>query len=648
MIVATAGHVDHGKTSLVKALTRVDTDRLPEEKKRGLTIDLGFAYLPLASGPTIGFVDVPGHERFIHNMLCGVAGIDFVLLVVAADDGPMPQTREHLAILDLLGVSRGAVVLTKIDRIEAIQIAGVQAEITRLLAPTTLAGVPIFPVSTMTGEGLADLAAHLAAAAHGFPARDASGNFRLAIDRCFTIAGAGLVVTGTVMSGRVAAGDPVRVQLAGAGARVRSIHAQNAQAREGHAGQRCALNLAGIEGSKAQIARGDWVVAGAVPAPVRRIDARLRVLAEEKQPLRHWTPVHVHLGAAEVTGRIAVLEGPGVAPGESGRVQLVLERPIGALRGDRFIVRDQSAQRTLGGGRVIDVFAPPRGRAKPERLAYLAAMEQDDDQAALAALLNESPHGLDLDRFAANRNLSPESAARVFALQPMKSISTLAFSTSHWASLREKAVASLADWHRRFPGAVGPAEDRLLQGSGLRLPRAAHSAIAAELVRESVIVREGTGVRLPIHQARLDPADAALWRDLRPRLAQGELRPPTVHELAGAMSLDPAKLESALARIARLGLLVRLSRNRFFLPEMLQRLGEIAEAQARESGGPLTAAAFRDRSEIGRNLAIEVLEYFDRVKFTRRVGDGHVLLRAAREAFGRESHPGGAPGLQIR
>ncbi len=648
MIVATAGHVDHGKTSLVKALTGVDTDRLPEEKRRGLTIDLGFAYLPLEGAPTIGFVDVPGHERFIHNMLCGVAGIDFVLLVVAADDGPMPQTREHLAILDLLGVSRGAVALTKIDRVEPGRIDEVSVEIARLVSPTSLAGAAIFPVSTVTGEGLAGLAAHLADAARDLPARDPNGNFRLAIDRCFTIAGAGLVDTGTVMSGTVCLEDQVRVLLAGASARVRSIHAQNAPAREGRAGQRCALNLAGIDGSRAAIARGDWIVQGGVPAPVRRIDARLRVLPDEKHALKHWTPVHVHLGAAEVTGRVAVLEGSAIAPGESAKVQLVLERAIGALRADRFIVRDQSAQRTLGGGRVIDVFAPLRGRAKPERMAYLAAMERDDDATALGALLDLSTGGLDLERFAANRNLSSAKAASVFAGQPMKLASRIAFSNAHWSSLRETALAALTDWHRRFPAAVGPAEDRLLDGCGVRLPREAHAAVAAELVREGAIVREGTGVRLATHQAMLDPADAALWRDVRPRLEEGDLRPPTVHELAAATGLDPAKLESALARMARLGLLVRLSRNRFFLPDMLRRLGEIAEAQARESGGPLTAAAFRDRSEIGRNLAIEVLEYFDRVKFTRRVGDGHVLLRAAREAFGRESHPGGAPGLQIR
>ena len=404
MIVATAGHVDHGKTSLVKALTGVDADRLPEEKRRGMTIDLGFAYLPLASR-VVGFVDVPGHERFVHNMLCGVPGIDLALLVVAADDGPMPQTREHLAILDVLGVSRGVVALTKIDRVPPERVNEVAAETSALLATTSLAGAPVFALSSVSGAGVDSLKDHLEKAARETELRGAQGNFRMSVDRCFSIAGAGLVVTGTAMSGEIALGDEVRALLAGANARVRSIHAHNAPAKNGRAGQRLALNLAGIEGRK-PIARGDWIVRGEVPPPVRRIDARLRVV--DPRPLAHWTPVHVHLGAAHVPGRVALLECAAIAPGESARVQLVLDQPIGALRGDGFVVRDQSARRTLGGGAVIDVFPPPRGRAKPERLAWLAAMELDDDAAALRALLVRAPAGVGLARFAANRNLQGE------------------------------------------------------------------------------------------------------------------------------------------------------------------------------------------------------------------------------------------------
>jgi len=618
MIVATAGHIDHGKTSLVKALTGIDTDRLPEEKKRGMTIDLGFAY----SG-RLGFVDVPGHERFIHNMLAGVAGIDFALLVVAADDGPMPQTREHLAILDLLGIGRGAVALTKIDRVPPERIPAVRFEIEALLSGTSLAGAPVFPLSALSGAGVAALKEHLEQAARQTASRDTQANFRLSVDRCFTIAGAGLVVTGTGMSGEIAIGAEVRALLAGMSARVRSIHTQNAPAARGRAGERIALNLAGLEG-KAPIARGDWIVAGEVPPPVRRFDARLSVVSEPG--LKNWMPVHLHLGAADVLARVAVLEGKEIAPGKAALVQLVLDKPIGALHGDRFIVRDQSARRTLGGGRVIDVFPPPRGRARPERLAWLAAMEMGDHDPALAALLDLSPGGVDLARFAANRNLP---AARGWR-----------FSDAHWRALRDRALANIAAWHARLPDIVGPPEDRIAEG--LRLPRDVMVRLADELAREGLIVREALGVRLPSHRVELSPADSALWKRIEPLLEKSGLRPPPVGELALLCQTDSKKLEAALSRMARLGLAVRVSKNRFFLPSPLKNLQRMAQDMA-GAGGTITAAGFRDRSGIGRNLSIEVLEYFDRIKFTRRVGDAHVIT-----AQGRDSHPGGAHGLQIR
>lgn len=639
MIVATAGHVDHGKTLLVKALTGVDTDRLPEEKKRGLTIDLGFAYLPIGAGQTIGFIDVPGHERFIHNMLCGVAEIDFVLFIVAADDGPMPQTREHLAILDLLGVRDGAVALTKVDRVAPDRVAEVESGIAALLAGTTLADAPIFPVSAITGAGVEELKDRLVRAARKCRPRAANGNFRLAIDRCFSVVGAGLVVTGTAVSGSLAVGDQVKVLLAELPARVRTIHAQNAPSKTGRAGQRCALNLVGADIKNDLIRRGDWIVTGDVPEPARKIDARLRILESEQQALAHWTPVHVHLGAADVTGRVAVLEGSGISPGQSGLVQLVLDRPIGALHGDGLIIRDQSARRTIGGGRVIDIFPPVRGRAKPERLAYIRAMEGEDEEVALASLLEEAANGLDLSKFAANRNLTSDEAARLFERVPMKSIATEAdlfgFSPAHWDGLKATILPALAAWHRRAPDTVGPAEDRILYGTSIRLPREAAVAITAELAREGVIIKEGMGVRLPTHRPKLNPADVGSWRKVAPLLDESALHPPTVREIAEATGDDPRKVESLLVRVSRLGLVVRLAQNRFFRPSALRRLGEIAEDLAEESGnGLVTAAAFRDRSAIGRNLTIEVLEFFDRVGLTRRVGDAHEVLRPAADVFG--------------
>jgi selenocysteine-specific elongation factor len=586
VIVATAGHVDHGKTSLVRALTGVDTDRLPEEKRRGMTIDLGFAYRE-----GIGFVDVPGHERFIHNMLCGVAGIDFVLFVVAADDGVMPQTREHLAILDLLGVARGAVALTKIDRVPPQRIDEVKAEVIRLLGATRLAHAPVFPVSSVTGEGVGALLDPLQQAARATARRKAEGNFRLSVDRCFTIAGAGLVVTGTAMSGSVAVGDEVEVLLMGAKARVRTLHSQNAAVERGSAGERLALNLAGLD-AKARVARGDWIVRGAVPPAVHRFDARLDTL----EPLKHWTPVHVYLGAADVLGRVALLD-------DSGLAQLVLEQPLGAVHGERFILRDASARRTLGGGLVIDVFPPPRGRAKPERLAYLRASETPDHAAALESVLHLSPNGVDLARFAANRNLPAASGWR--------------FSDAHWKALRGRVLATLAEWHARSPDSPGLAEERLAKGISPE-PRL---KLVEELIRERLVARGPLGVRLATHRVELASADLALWKQLEPRLAG--LRPPSLAELAAASGVDARKVEAMLSRAERQGLVVRVSKSRFFLPSFLKKLQAMAEDLAH--GKNLTAASFRDRAGIGRNLTIEVLEYFDRIRFTRRVGDTHVI-----------------------
>ena len=374
MIIGTAGHIDHGKTSLVGALTGVDTDRLKEEKARGISIDLGFAYRTLANGARIGFIDVPGHERFIHTMLAGAGGIDYALLVVAADDGVMPQTREHLAILDLLNVSRGIVALTKSDLVPDERLMAAEIEVEGILVGTVLERAEILAVSSTTGEGIAELEARLSAAALEAGRRSAAGRFRLAVDRSFTIQGAGTVVTGTVLSGEVGVGDTVTVSPRGLMARVRSIHAQNEKAQRSRAGDRCALNLAGEGIGRDAIVRGDMVVDPTLHAPTARIDAELSVLASETKAIGQWVPVHLHHASCEAPARIVLLQDEPVAPDSRGFAQLVLDRPICAAVGDRFVVRDTSAGRTIGGGRFIDLRAPARRRRLPERRAQLEAM----------------------------------------------------------------------------------------------------------------------------------------------------------------------------------------------------------------------------------------------------------------------------------
>lgn len=644
MIVATAGHVDHGKTSLVRALTGIDTDRLPEEKQRNLTIDLGFAYVPLESGEVLGFVDVPGHERFIRNMLCGVAAIDYALLVVAADDGVMPQTEEHLAILDLLGVEAGAVAITKTDRVDPGRVDDVAEEVELYLDETRLAGAPCFPVSSVDGRGMDALKAHLEAVAGEVRRRPADGNFRLAVDRAFTVVGAGLVVTGTAFSGSVSVDDRLLLSPARIALRVRGIHAQDRKAESGRAGERLALNIVGPSLGKDDVARGDWVVAEEAHLPARRIDATVRILSDETRPVAHWTPVHMHLAAADVTGRLALLEARSLPPGESGLAQLVLDRPIGAMHGDRFVLRDQSATRTIGGGTVVDVLPPRRGRARPARLAYLKAVREPDAADALRAAMETAPDAVDLVKFVLARNLTEAAREDVFASADMVRLGDgerdVAFSRARWAELKSTVIAALARWHEGNEDAVGPTEANLRSAMEPRIAVDLLRLAIPELERDGVLVREGARVRLPDHRPKMTAADEALWSRLEALLEDGGVRPPLVSEIAEETGFDSRRIATFLGRAAKLGLVVGATKNRYYLPASLRGLADSLERAAAESpDGTVSAASFRDKAGIGRNLSIEVLEYFDKVRFTRRVGNERRILRPAEEAFGAVAGP---------
>lgn len=639
MIIATAGHIDHGKTSLVKALTGVDADRLPEEQKRGLTIDLGFAYESLDDDLVLGFVDVPGHEKFVRNMLAGVGAIDFAILIVAADDGPMPQTLEHLAILDLLGISVGAVALTKIDRVDETRRAEAAAEVAQLIDGTSLAGAPIFPVSGITGDGVVELKMHLVAAARSVLLRSRAGNFRLAIDRAFTITGSGLVVTGTVYAGQAAVGDRLMLTPQGIEVRVRAIHAQNKDSKSGLAGERCALNIAGPDLTKELVSRGDWIVSEAAHAPSDRFDARVRILPSEDRPLRHWTPVHLHLGAEDVSARVATLEDRTIPVGETGLVQIVLDKPIGALQGDRFILRDQSARRTLGGGVVIDPFSPARGRAKPERLSIVRGLEQTDAMAALETVLNHSPGGVDLNRFATGRNLTSDEAETAWRGAEMVKVGRqqrpIGLSRTHWAAVGDMMVESLRDWHAKWPDRPGPEEDRLRQVLSRRVSVDTFNAAVVELLKERKIARDGAQLALPNHRPAFSSEDSALWAEVKELIEAEGTRPPRLLEIAEAVDMDARPLGQFMQRAVRIGLLARVADNRYFLPSTLLVLGELAEGLAENSADEeFTAGEFNKKSALGRNLAIQLLEYFDKAGLTRRVDNKRRIVKPAARVFG--------------
>jgi selenocysteine-specific elongation factor len=662
MIVVTAGHVDHGKTLLVKALTGVDTDTLAEEKKRGLTIDIGFAYLPLSDLPSIGFIDVPGHERFIKNALCGLATADFVLLLVAADDGPMPQTREHLAIIDLLGIKQGAIVISKVDSVPAARVDAVRRELEMLRVSTQLESWPVFAVSAVSGEGVDVLRDALQVKAEvepgvGESARledDIETNFRMPLDRAFDIKGAGLVVTGTVFSGSITAGDAVTIAGSNLQLRVRGLRVHDAERDSGYSGQRCAINLSGNGLRKAQIRRGVWVTSPCVAAPITRFDAEIKIVNSALRPLRHWTPVHLHLGASQTTARVAVLGGGAIAAGKEGLVQLVCDHAIGAAFGDRLIIRDQSARHTLGGGRVLDIFPPLRGRAHADRLVWLQQMRQDEPLSALRGLLETSNNGVDLTQFIANRNLAIPLRAGPLQAEILQNLGLQAdeglvlnlegrrigFSTSIATAHANAILQGLERCHQRQPHAHSFTRAELRAQLQQKLsPRLLQGLTEWLQQRELVIVDgrvDGKGYALCARQADLNPREIEQWQLLESALLGNGLRPMTVAELMQTTQLSQSQLKPLIERLSRVGRVVKLSSSLLMLPASLSELQQLlGKLQERSNEGIFSVAEFRDACGIGRNRCIEILESFDARGITRRSGSGRCLLPSADASFAK-------------
>jgi selenocysteine-specific elongation factor len=623
MIVATAGHIDHGKTTLIKALTGTDTTHLPEERQRGMTIDLGFAGLALPAGGYIGFVDVPGHERFVRNMLAGITGVDLALLVVAADDGIMPQTQEHLEILDLLEVTEGTVALTKIDRVDAARLAEVTASVMQLLASTHLAGAPIFPVSAPHNSGIAALRHHLISRAAQASRHRHGALFRLPIDRSFVVEGAGLVVTGTIASGEVAVGDRLTLMPAGKPIRVRGLHAHQNPVESLGAGQRCALNLVSAELDRSQVARGDWIVAPQIAVSTQRLDVRVTPAAGAA--LKDGASIHFYHGAASTAGRLALLSRDSNLP----YVQIVLDEPVHALAKDAFILRHAGALKTLAGGIVLDPFPPIRGRRRPERTAMLAALDQPDPNSALSSLLAAAPDGIEVDRFVQAWNIRRDSALSLWSSVALARFDDRAYDAAQWRRGRETLVREVTRFHAAHPDSFGPSAAQLLRmdvgAGGPKFRR----AILSSLIHDKELVRDGAQVRRPTHEIELSASEKMLWRRIAPLLGP-DTRPMTVHDIASQQKLDLKTVHRVLLRAARAGYVVRIAAGRFLHKSAFLELAAKAETLAANSkGGLFVAAAFRDRSNLGRGISIELLEYLDRIGFTQRVGDQRRVLKPA-------------------
>jgi selenocysteine-specific elongation factor len=639
MIVGTAGHIDHGKTALVRALTGVDTDRLKEEKARGITIDLGFAYLPVPNGVPIGFVDVPGHEKFVHTMVAGAGGIDFALLVVAADDGVMPQTREHISIMDLLGLARGMVALTKVDVVSDERRQIVTAEINDVLAERSLAGSAIAPVSVVTGEGVDSLRDRLIEAARRADRHRSTHRFRLAVDRSFTLTGVGTVVTGTMLSGAVAIGDRVTVSPSGIAARVRSLHAQNRAVDRGQAGDRCALNLAGDGVTKDAIRRGDAVLDPELHAPTDRIDATLRLLATEPKSTTQWMPARLHHAAADVGARLVLLGDRPIAPGEQAYVQLVLDRPIAGAVGDRYVLRDTSACRTIGGGRFLDLRAPTRKRRTPERIATLDACSIEPPDGALMALARGGAGHVDLNVFARDRMLGLDDTNRLadaLGLVRIPFASTqAAFAEEIWTRVADTIHDKVAAQHADNPDLPGIGRERLRLALKPPMSSPLFTAVLHHLSDRQGVVLDGAWVRLREHQARLTAGDEAMWAVVRRLIDGGErFRPPRVREIAETVDGSETDVRRLFKSLSRLGKVDEVAHDHFFLRSAVGEMVETAaDLAAKAPTGQFTAAAFRDRLDNGRKVAIQILEFFDRHGVTLRRGDLRRINHHRRDLF---------------
>jgi selenocysteine-specific elongation factor len=608
MIIATAGHVDHGKTTLLQAITGVNASHLPEEKARGMTIDLGYAYWPQPDGRVPGFIDVPGHEKFLANMLAGVGGIDHALLVVACDDGVMAQTREHLAILQLTGKPTLTVALTKTDRVDAARIADVRQQVLDVLREYGFDDVSLFETAATQMQGIAELRAHLLQLAER--QQVSHQHFRLAIDRAFTVKGAGLVVTGTALSGEVNIGDTLWLTGVDKPMRVRGLHAQNQPVEKAHAGQRIALNITG-DAQKEELNRGDWLLAQQPGEPSERVIVELHCHA----PLSQWQPLHIHHAASHITGRVSLLE--------NNLAELVFDTPLWLADNDRLVLRDISARTTLAGARVVTLTPPRRGKRKPEYLAWLAKLTvaQSDAQALAIHLQREAVR---LSEFGWARQLNDTGLTELTQQFDLLKAGDSILSDKLATRWQEKLLTALAIYHDQHRDEPGPGRERLRR---IALPMEDEALVLAllEQMRGAGVIGSHHGwLHLPDHKAGFTEEQAVLWQKVQSMFGD---EPWWVRDLAQQVGADEQTMRVTLRQAAQQGMITAIVKDRYYRNDrIVQFAGLIRELDTEK--GSTCAADFRDSLNVGRKLAIQILEYFDRIGFTRRRGNDHLLRDA--------------------
>lgn len=630
LILGTAGHIDHGKTSLVKALTGTDTDRLKEEKARGITIELGFAHLELPGGIEFGVVDVPGHEKFVRAMVAGVAGMDLVMLVIAADEGIMPQTREHLDILRLLGVHSGLVALTKSDMVEPDWLPLVEEEVREFVAGTFLERAPIVPVSSKTGAGLDALKVELALLAEGAAEKKRDGAFRLPVDRVFTVAGFGTVVTGTLLAGEINLGDELELLPAGPCGRVRGIQAHGAKTDIGQAGQRLAVNLQGIDLDQAH--RGDVVVPLGLFRTTRRVDVRLDHLASAFRDLKHRSTVRFHSGTSEVTAQIILLEHDQLLPGSTGYAQLRLAEPLLLVSGDPYLIRATSPSITIGGGIVLDPFPPARRRRGEEALKLLESLDAAEHQKTCSLIVAQSLlSGVSFDEIILRSGIPRRQAET--ALQGLLATSAIVqmtreprifLSKEAHNTLKQLLLAELSGYLAANLLKDGISKEELKTRIPKRSDQRFFAPLLAELEKEGQLIAERDLVRLAGTRKAAAAQTSGLVSSISRALADKGIEPPTIRELAEVNQSSEKEIRDHLAVLTREGTVTRVSGEIFYDSAVLGTIREQLCSHLKAKG-EITPGEFRELTGLSRKFMIPLLEFFDSQKLTIRIGDKRIL-----------------------
>jgi len=634
IIVGTAGHIDHGKTALVRALTGTDTDRLPEEKKRGITIDIGFAEMETENFH-FGFVDVPGHERFVKNMLAGASGIDLVLLVIAADEGVMPQTREHFEICRLLGLKRGIVVLTKSDLVDDETLELARLDAAELVAGSFLESAPLVAVSSVSGKGVDELKAELMHSAAQFSSRSSAHVGLLPIDRTFTVKGFGAVVTGTLVTGEISDGAEMELLPSGRRVRVRGLQTHGRPVKTAHAGQRTAVNIAGIDHS--EVSRGMLLAEPGVISATQIIDSAIEMLESSPRPLRTRQRVRVHIGTAEVFARVLVLNETGeVAPGESGYVQLRLESATASYAGERFIIRSYSPQRTIGGGQVvIPVAVKHRKRDITETREFLRKLALSFDQNAAFVRLIVMAAGA---KGVSVRHLRSQTgwteaitkASIAAAADSIEQMGDLLIGSAIVSMLMSNAGSTLANFHRKEPLAAGMPRETFREQAFGQIPNDLIDAVVVRLTSEGKIVAEKELVRLAAHRTDLSPDESAFANRLLATLKEAKFEPPKIDEAIAASigNLRPADAKKLIVLKLRSGEMIKVTDDHYFAASAIDELKAAVRSFAETSSDRvIDVAKFKEIAGVSRKYAIPLLEYFDRERVTVRAGDKRVVLK---------------------